>query len=409
MRAIILLGAQGTAFALVHKPARAQTGSAVDQIEAVVAGASCAKTDWNHRGIAPLSCLKGLALAYTQAVCFGLVLLTLLSACSPYVYKDGITKFSTDVTSVLSSDRDAQSQVAEVFNAAQEEWFAAKREPITTSPPNCIVAEGSTSSGCKIVAINPAAEAVASNTTATHLDLPTIRNQLYNVGQLSSQFQAKFAALNTYVTNLAALTNAGDQTAYDTAVKGIASSVADGVKSTSKNATDSAVASAVTQVVGDIGGLYLEDRRYNALKKAVTFWDTQVLADIASYLSADLSGAHDALISYYNYELIHVRASLVPGAVGHLSEQQYRAKYEELQTDITAYNKLTSVDPTAAVKAMVAAHHSLAQALQSAKGQFSGFQTDLDTLSKDVSALQSAFSTKATSSATSKLTTGAGS
>jgi hypothetical protein len=314
-----------------------------------------------------------------------LICLVGLSCCSPYVYKDGITKFGSAVTTVVSSDSTGKAQLESDAQADQAMIFALARTPVTFSPPTCITGTDSNSAPCSITAYNSqsaaAAAKAASELSKTEQFLTTAETQVAAADPV-------FDRLQKYSNALVAVTNAADQTTFDTASAGLATAAGNLVGDFNKSAGGAAGPAA--QILADIGGFYLESRRYAALKSAVTAVD-QLMPTLALVATPSLSEIKTARIANLEAQIKMSTNNLSPSKSSRLSLEQYNQEYGTLQTDLNSLNQLTATDPKATVNAMVSTHHALAAALQSGQGQFGAFATELESFAADAEKLQKAF------------------
>lgn len=69
MKIALFLTCAGLLLSLLVSTAPAQAPSAADQIAAIAANSSCARVDWNNRGLAPKAYMRGMALVFARAVC----------------------------------------------------------------------------------------------------------------------------------------------------------------------------------------------------------------------------------------------------------------------------------------------------------------------------------------------------
>lgn len=308
-----------------------------------------------------------------------------LSCCSPYVYKDGVTSFGAALTSVVSADTAGKAQLAADAQADQAFVFAQDRVPVTFSPPGCITGTGTTAPPCTIVAFD--AQAAAAATKGVGM-LPQTEQELRALQTQVAAADPIFRALQKYADGLVAVTNAGDQTAFNAAAASLASAVGGIAGAVDKSASSGA--STAATVLGDIAGYYLESKRYSALKSAVTTADP-LMAKLAQPIAAALSAIRTARIANFEAQIQLDTGALSPGKAGRLSVPQYTAAYDKFQTDLTALNQLVATDPKATVNGMVRAHNALAQALQSNQGQFAAFVTQVELFAADAQKLQQAF------------------
>jgi hypothetical protein len=69
MKIALFLTCASLFLSLLPPIAPAQAPSAADQIATIAANSSCARVDWNDRGLAPKAYMRGMALVFARAVC----------------------------------------------------------------------------------------------------------------------------------------------------------------------------------------------------------------------------------------------------------------------------------------------------------------------------------------------------
>lgn len=69
MKIALVLTCTGLFLSLLPPPAPTQAPSAAEQIATIAENSSCARVNWNDRGLAPKAYMRGMALVFARAVC----------------------------------------------------------------------------------------------------------------------------------------------------------------------------------------------------------------------------------------------------------------------------------------------------------------------------------------------------
>ena len=286
-----------------------------------------------------------------------LVIITgcLLTACSPYVYKDEITNFSSGVTALNSSYQTGHE--ASDANALQQQQagYAASRLRLRLL------------SGCLDSAlIDPSTPCLIVPANATAPPPPTLRQKAI------ADAAPDFAALKSYADALAAVTNAADDTTLTQATQSLSTAVDSLQGATARLAPSTAAAGTiVTQATSFLGlaiTTYLDFRRYAALRDKVPGADNAIQT-ISKTVRAALQAIKQVQLAALVDDLLVSQAPFLKPSIGGLSQAQYQTQLAAFQAKVTAFNQARAADPAAAVDAMVTAHKQLADALKNGSGQ----------------------------------------
>lgn len=305
-----------------------------------------------------------------------------VSGCSPYVYNREIGSFSNGVTSVVSAYQtgeraiDSSARQQEIASDAKARTRLAllagcsQMDPRGTPPklPDC---------------------AVVPYDTAAAPALSTVRKKLTDAAPA-------FNALQAYGAALTAVTNAADDTALQTATQGLTTATSGLAAAVAKIDPAASPASSLVTPVGSLIGqgisIYLDQRRYAALKATVPAMDSNV-AVLGRTVRAALQDIRAQQLGQMESDLKDTVKPLILPTVGQLSESDYRSKLAALQAQVAAYNLARTADPATTVAAMVAAHHQLSQALQADAGQAMAVLTAAESFATAASQLQTAVAT----------------
>lgn len=279
---------------------------------------------------------------------------TLLASCSPYSYSKEIAKVSDNVNKLsdaftsgldnIASDRIANTQIS--------------------------IIDGRTSG--KQILISPNCErssAKAGEDPCTlYLD-GTTPPTLTPAEKDRAKAMEAIKVLKDYANALAAVTNAGDRTAYDAAVGNLAAAV--GTLTAAANLAlpgSSAALSAAVNVFGWLVGTALDEQRYDTLKKAVTKVNQPVKEDdprsairiVTGTLGSGLLAIKGARMELLGNEVDALVAGLNKGG---LSEDAYRKRLIEAQAALAVIDGLRKSDPSGAARDLAEAHEKLAKAI----------------------------------------------
>jgi hypothetical protein len=318
---------------------------------------------------------NAMAKSWTLALLGGIA----LSACSPYVYNQEITGFSTGVNAVAASYQTGQQAVDAI---AAQQWQAANATARTRLLllPGCDQTDPSGSPpklpDCAIVAFS-----------AKAAPAPTAVQQ--NLADAAPAFNA----LKAYAAALTAVTAAADETALNQASQSL-TTAANGLAGTvAKLAPAASPASGFVAPIGSLIGqavtLYLDQRRLAVLRSAVPAVDPDVQV-LGQTVQAALLDIRAQQLLQLGTGLRSDAEPLEVATVSKLSTADYQSKLAALQVGIAAFNQTRAADPTATVAAMVTAHHQLAAALQANSGEQMAVLTAVQTFATAAAQLKTA-------------------
>ncbi len=317
--------------------------------------------------------------------CLGLLDLV---ACSPYSFQKEVTGVSMGVDQLsdgftsgytaLASDRTAEIQMKLV---------AARAKVVIAS--SCLVSPG------------PAPESNAPCALFPFGDKPP---QLSAIEQKRDATLAVLAVLKNYAHGLAAVTNAADRTAFDTAVAQLAGAVGGLAKAADPAAPGiGTLAPAVVNLAGWIFGTALDQDRFDSLKAAVTAVGTPNSSKqipihvVATTLGDGLLALNLARRAVLTREIIFVRAKIGPA----LSDGAYQQQLTSANGLVVVLDGLRQSDATAAADALSKALDALLAAVNDPKRSYPALLTAVDNFTDKTAALRAAMAaTPAKTSAT---------
>ncbi|HVC63296.1 MAG TPA: hypothetical protein VND19_23400 [Acetobacteraceae bacterium] len=284
--------------------------------------------------------------------------LSVLSACSPYVYNPEITGFSTGVAAVVSSYQTGRQAVDAIVAQRQVAAEIAARARMTLLP-GCTQREPSGTPprlrDCAIVTFG-----------ATAVPAPTPAQQAL------ADAAPAFNALNAYAASLAAVASAADATALSQATQSLTAAAGGLAGAVATLHPAAAPAGALVTSGGSLIGqgiaLYLDQRRLAALRSTVPRLDPDVQI-LGQTVRAALLEIHLLQLRQLDRELLRDSAPLEAATVGRLSAAAYQSKRAAVAAEVAAFNQARAADPAATVTAMVVAHRQLAAALRDNAGQ----------------------------------------
>lgn len=279
-----------------------------------------------------------------------------LSGCSPYVHDQEIEQFSNGVNAVVSSYQTGRRAVDTIVAERQRTGDAAARRPLLLLPGCDQMDAGG------VPPTLPACAVAASGATAA----PTpVQKHLADAAPA-------FNALKAYAGALTAVTTAADETALNQATQGLTSAESGLIGAVAEVAPAAAAANSGITALGNVMGrsiaLYLDQRRYAALRSTVPAMDHFVQA-LGRTVEAALSSIRAQQLLALGSVLRGDAERFAPAAVGRLDVGDYQSGRVTLETEVAAFDQARAADPAASVTAMIEAHHQLALALQANAGQ----------------------------------------
>jgi hypothetical protein len=300
-----------------------------------------------------------------------------VSACSPYVYSPEIDRFSNGVNALVSSYQTGERAVDAIIAGRQNAADAAARRRLLLLP-GCDQMDPRgkppTLPACAVVPFGAAANP-APTQVQKHL----------------ADAAPAFGALKAYASALTAVITAADETALNQAAEGMTSAGSNLVGAVAKVAPATAVAKSSVTALGDLMGrgiaLYLDQRRYAVLRRAVPVMDPYVQA-LGQTVQATLSSIRAQQLVQLGSVLRGDAEQFAPAAVRKLSPGEYQSKRTALDAEVTAFNQARAADPAATVTTMISAHRDLMRALQDGGRQATGVATATETFAASAEKLE---------------------
>lgn len=290
----------------------------------------------------------------------------MLSACSPYVYRDEVRGFASGVDNLNTAYTDSVTAVDSAARSSVRSKWIADRAPLRFSE-GCIVG-GTTPVPC---AVHQASEPVPPDSPA--------------------QTQAKrgagvLAALKDYAAALGRIVDAQDRAALDKATGELKAEVV-GIAEQVGGAPVAARAGAITGLFNQIAASSLDTRRYQALRAGVVSAD-QDIAVLAPVAAKTLEVLRAERVRLTRQAAMEMQTAFGPA----LSEEQYRSRLLAFDAKVDEIHTLIGGDPRAAVDQMVKAHAQLRAALEDPTTQIGEVSRAVRAFVTEAKAVQKAFS-----------------
>jgi hypothetical protein len=311
-----------------------------------------------------------------------------ISACSPYLYTQEISGFSTGVNDVVASYQAGRQSIDAAAGQRRDARLAAGRTRLMLLP------------GCDQTApagTPPKLPECAIVTFGASSVPPPNAVQKALAGAASA-----FDALKSYAAALVAVASANDAAALNQAAARVTTATGDMAAAVGRLAPRAAPADAFVGPSGELLGqgieFYLDQRRLAALRSTVLAADPAVNG-LGQVVSA-------ALLDIWQQQLRQLGPAMRRAAepfevlsVNKLTIADYQDKLSMLETRVAAYTQARAVNPTATARALVAAHHRLAQALMSNPGQDQTVLAAVRAFAASAGKLKTAFESASTSAA----------
>lgn len=285
-------------------------------------------------------------------------ILIAVSACSPYLYTQEINGFSNGVNAVAASYQAGRESIDAAAAQQRNARLAAGRTRLMLLP------------GCDRIAPTgtpPRLPECAIVTFGASSVPPPNAVQKALAGAAPA-----FDALKSYVAALLAVTSANDQTTLNQATQSLTAAAGGMATAVGKLAPQAAPGNAFVGPSGELLGqgieFYLDQRRLAALRTTVPAADPAVNG-LGQVVSAALVDIWQQQLRQLGPAMRRATEQLEVPSVNRLAIADYQAKLSMLEARVAAYTQARAADPTATAKALVAAHHRLAQALMSNTGQ----------------------------------------
>ena len=307
--------------------------------------------------------ITNLARLVALAVC-----LICLSACSPYIYNQEITSFSSGINSTVSSYQAGQKLVAALVLQDQEADYVKARARLTLEN-GCLDPTASPTAlpGCSVTPLPGAPSPLTERTT----------KELAAQAQVAKAAQT-FDSLKTYAAALLAVINATDDTSLKQASQNLGTSVGTFSTAVAKVVPEAVLldtmVSSATNLI-DMGvTTYLEEQKFMTLQATVPDMDAPV--------TAAGKVMEDALLSIRQVQLAHMAEGLKTakepfetGDAGTLNEAEYKTRLAALLSQVTAFNQARASNPATTISAMLKAHKQLVTALLNHTGKSEAVMT----------------------------------
>ena len=292
-----------------------------------------------------------------------------LGACSPYVYKSEVADFGAGVKAVATAYNDGMSAYAQERSDRQEMQWRLDRAKLAKTPGCDIgVGPGATiDEPCELRTAGPGIPPPPSPPSTLKRTGPEV-----------------VAPLQRYAAALVTITDAQDREQLIAAQAQLKEAV-DGLA----KATD--IPAPPLDPVFAIAGVFLDQSRYDALKRSVIAADPQI-PKIGAALGVALDTLRGKRADELNLALEARTRTLSPG----LPQDVYDARLNGAMHDRDALETLRGSNPTEAVDKMVKAHRALAVALQDNRRQIASVTAAAKEFYDAAVALQKAFATAGT-------------
>lgn len=327
----------------------------------------------------------------TKSLVLRIAVACFLTSCSPYVYKTEITSFSNGVNSVAASYDAGQTSVANLVAQQQQQQEITARTKLDLLPGcDAVDATGTPPKfpDCAVVKLGATAAPAATEAQVA----------------LANAAPA-FTALKNYAAALAAVTNASDDASLTQAAQNLASSATGLTTAAAKlvpgASAENAALTAAGSVFGELATIYLDSRRLAVLRADVPAVDNSISV-LGNTVTAALLVIRAQQLLQMQKDMHVAAAPLQSDSAKTLKAADYQNDLSALEAKVGAFNQTRAADPTAAVTAMVNAHHQLAQALASNAGQLQAVYTAAQSFYNAASQLQKALSASLSAPASTK-------
>jgi len=272
---------------------------------------------------------------------------TLLTACSPYVYKTEIDAFAGGVGDLTSAYTDGLKDLA-AARSERERWDLTRDSALLALTSGC------TTGG--------AGASIAQSPCVVHeVNKPPLGPSEIELEAANAKSAAM--ALKKYAEALAAVTNAADaqslaaaQADFNSAIVGLAGD----------NKTATAELGAVADLFSAATTAVLNQRRYEALKRGVTAAQQPVAT-----LGNSLGEALDTMRVARARELHDTANTMITDMGRKVKDDDYMTRLVIVQERAAAIESLRQADPKQAASDMIKAHSALAAALNDQTRQIS--------------------------------------
>ena len=298
------------------------------------------------------------------------VISLLLSACSPYVYKDEVRGFATGVDNLTAAYAASTAAVNDLTRSAQRDLWVSRRASLAMTI------------GCTPAASGPC----AVHEVGQQVPAPT------QTQTAAADAAVVFTALKDYASALAMIVNAEDRDALDKATGELQDSVTNLAKRFEPTSPAPGTlpvaprAGAVAGLFGQIAATGLDQRRFEALRAGVVSADRD-MPTLAEAATRTLNLLTTARINSANREALAMERGFVKG----LSEDDYRSRMTAFEAKVEELQGLRSANPAGAADQMVTAHGKLRAALEDPTTQISEVSKAVKAFVEKAKAVRTAF------------------
>ena len=306
----------------------------------------------------------------SKAGLFAAITMTVAAGCSPYVYKPEVSAFATGVGQLR------QAYEAGVGNATTDRAAAQTLEWQDHRATLDLVG------GCR----SPTAQPCAVRSHGLPMEVAQTPEQE------AAAASPVLDVLQHYVDALAAVTDAADRQAFDTAQAQLAAAVGGAAKAAG-DASAGTEAGAVTSLVLTAGGVFLDTRRYRALCAGVLA-ARDAIPIVATTLGRQMVRLRDIRMRELNEAAMRLNAPLGPSS----SPADYASRLGRLQGNVAVIETLRRSDPAKAAADMSVAHEALVAAVSDDTRQLAAVSEAISSFVKAATSVHDAFAAKPTGS-----------
>ena len=302
-----------------------------------------------------------------------------LVSCSPYVFSDDVQTLSKGVASIETSYRDTSKAVVAEEHLYNRIMWSRDRTALKAGPGCSINASGS--AGCDLVPADTPPAPIVDGPKPLPPPQKDVCEATANPAAPPKPVDAKtltpleraavLKVIDDYAAGLAALTQAEDRTAFDSASAKVAAAVGDLVQTAggAEGAAAGPLAKASTNLVLWVVGEELDYRRYKELQLA-TRTACEPIHTLADALGVILEEQHNAYLSAARSVLIlKIQAvNRLRGQRG-VTDQAYGVAIDEAYAAADAFQTVRLIDPWATAQALRKAHDDLVVAVRNDTGE----------------------------------------
>ena len=301
-------------------------------------------------------------------------ILPIVCGCSPYLYKDEVGSFNAGVGQLNSAYSDGlEALTNDRAQKSKWSWITVRSALAPTE-------------GCVLDVADAPKSTIPCELHAVNQPVPSPSQTAEQIRQA----KAVFDSLENYSAGLSSITNAADRAAFDAAQEKFKVALQNIADLANKN--DAAVKQklgAIANVFADISGIYLDDRRFEALKSG-----TEAANPAIKVLGMVAGKSLDAL-RYDRGRQVYDTINLMSANIGpSMDPSSYGTRVDLLQGKVSVLERLRNSDPLRASKEMVEAHEKLVAALGEKDRQAKAIFIEIQKFLNDSSAVRNAFTDK---------------